>query len=94
METIQKAAINLACEFTRQLSLGLESPASFEEYYNDDDNALKLDVEFSQYGGGADPNSEPYRLYIDEFNFYSLVDTRWEWVDPETLGITKEDLKY
>lgn len=92
MKTIQSAAIDLACEFSRRLPLGLESPASLVEYYNDDDDALRLDVEFSEYGGGADPNSEPYRLYIDKFDFYSLVGTKWELVEASTIGITKEDL--
>lgn len=88
---IKQAASKLASEFARQLPLGLESPASFVEYYNDDDDVLRLEIEFSQYGGGTDPNSEPYRLYIDEFNFYKLIDTQWEWVDPNTICITKED---
>jgi hypothetical protein len=92
MKTIQSAAIDLACEFTRQLTLGLESPASLVEYYNDNDDALRLEVKFSEYGGGADPNSEPYRLYIDEFDFYHLVGTKWELIAPNTIGITKEDL--
>lgn len=92
MNTIQSAAIDLACEFNRRLTLGLESPASLVKYYNDDEYALRLDVEFSEYGGGADPNSEPYRLYIDEFNFYLLVGTKWELVESNTIGITKEDL--
>jgi hypothetical protein len=89
---IKQAASELVSEFARQLQLGLTSPASFVEYYNDDDNALRLDIKFSGYGGGADPNSEPYRLYIDEFDFYHLVGTRWELVEASTIGITKEDL--
>jgi hypothetical protein len=91
MMTIQQAASELVSEFARQLPLGLTSPASFVKYYNDDDDVLRLEIEYSQYGGGADPNSEPYRLYIDEFNFYKLIDTQWEWVDPNTICITKED---
>lgn len=92
MKTIQSAAIDLVCEFSRQLKFGLESPASLVEYYNDDDDALRLEIKFSEYGGGADPNSDPYRLYIDEFNFYSLVGTQWEWVNPNSINITKKDL--
>lgn len=94
MMTIQQAASELVSEFSRQLQLGLESPASLIEYYNDDDDALRLEIEFSQYGGGADPNSEPYRLYIDEFNFYKLTDTQWEWVDPNSINVTTEDFNY
>jgi hypothetical protein len=89
--TIQQAASELVSEFARQLQLGLTSPASFVEYYNDDDDALRLEIKFYEYGGGADPFSPAYELCVEDFNFYKLNNSRWEWVDPNYLGITNED---
>jgi hypothetical protein len=94
---IKQAASELVDRFFCQLPLGLESPASFEEDYAENDS-LRLEITFSQDGGGASPDAEPYRIHVDRFDFYqlkgdSLSNLRWEWVEPISIGITQEDFE-
>lgn len=90
--TIQDAASELVGEFFRQLKLGLESPASFEVDYNEEE-VLRLDVEFTEYGGGPSPDDEPYKIYVEDYEFSTFVNLRWVDVNTKDLGITIKDFR-
>lgn len=88
MITIQQAASRLVSQFFHDLQLGLESPATFEQEYGED-NILELKVEFTEYGGGPSPYDPEYQFHLVDFDFYNPT-----WVNPEILGISREDFKY
>lgn len=88
MITIQQAASKLVSQFFHDLPLGLDSPATFEQEYGEDD-VLKLKVEFTEYGGGSSPYDPNYEFHLVDFGFYNPT-----WVNPEMLGISREDFNY
>lgn len=88
MITIQQAASRLVSQFFHDLPLGLDSPATFEQEYGED-NILELKVEFAEYGGGPSPYDIEYQFHLVDFDFYNPT-----WVNPEMLGISREDFKY
>lgn len=88
---MKRTAQHLIKTFFSELKYGLDSPATFEECFGDDE-CLKLEVWFNESGGGASPDSEPYQLEVKRFEFYTLTEkAEWKYVSPELLGISKND---
>lgn len=88
---MKRTAQHLIKTFFNELKYGLDSPATFEECFGDDE-CLKLEVWFNESGGGSSPDSEPYQLEVKLFEFYTLTEkAEWKYVSPELLGISKND---
>jgi hypothetical protein len=49
---------------------------------------LELKIEFTEYGGGPSPYDPNYEFHLVDFGFYNPT-----WVNPEMLGISKNDFE-
>jgi hypothetical protein len=95
MKTIDNCISSLVTEICRKIQFSGNATGcavAFEDY-DDTDNEnheIELRVKYRQSGGGASPDSDPYKLYIISIDMF--ID--YTQVDPNEYNITVSDFEY